>query len=454
MKKLAVLIIIALFAVMPARNLFANNGATDESFSRYQADEDMRILRPAAHPFTPSYGGWVSPVYIDEKSGTSDSPRELGLAVVTTRLWLKASLWGNSFIYLRGRHVYEGAVVEEGVNIDNSNSLFDLDLGFIKIGSDNDSLQLHLGRKFFLIGTGIVMNGRADGAEAKVYSHYGDLAVFGAYTGLLKKDNNPYNLSERDYSDGARRVFTGGTLTWTFANQSLYFLGLAQIDLADENDTAKSRYQSQYYGGGLNGVLFGTMRYYAEWVYEMGTSYTATSQKSDIAAHAGNFGIDYYIPVTVRPALLFQYAYGSGDPDKGNYTSPTGNTMGDDKGFLSFGTFTGGYGLRPVLANIHILRAGFSLSPFRGAGVEALRDISFLFKYSYYMKYESNQTINYFEAPFDDPDLGHGLDTVLRWRVFSDVSFFANYAVFLPGKAYSTDEEMRQFIMAGMNLFF
>jgi hypothetical protein len=454
MKKLTVLIIIALCAITPARLLYADSPATDESFSRYQADEDMRILRPAAHPFTPSYGGWVSPVYIDEKSGTSDNPRELGLAVVTTRLWLKASLWGNSFIYLRGRHVYERAVVEEVINIDDTNSLFDLDLGFIKIGNDSDTLQLFMGRKFFLIGTGLVMNGRADGAELNIYSRYGDLALFGAYSGLLKKDNNPYNLSTRDFSDGARRVFAGGTLTWSFANQSLYFLGMAQIDRADEDDAVKTRYQSQYYGAGLNGVLVGTMRYYAEWVYETGTSYTSKSVKSDIVAHAGNFGVDYYFPVTVRPALLFQYAYGSGDPDKKNYTSPTGNIAGEDNGFLSFGTFTGGYGLRPVLANIHILRAGFSLSPFRGTGVDALRQISFLFKYSYYMKYESSQTINYGEAPFDNSDLGHGLDTVLRWRIFSDVSFFANYAIFIPGAAYAANEEMRHFIMGGMNLFF
>ena len=107
-----------------------------------------------------------------------------------------------------------------------------------------------------------------------------------------------------------------------------------------------------------------------------------------------------------------------------------------------------------MLANIHIIRAGFSLAPFHGAATRAFRQISFLFKYSYYMKYDTEAAINYGEAPFPERDLGHGGDIALRWRVFSDVSFFANYGIFLPGKAYSTDEETRHFFMGGMNLFF
>jgi len=421
----------------------------DESFSSYVLDEDMRILQEPSRPFTFSYGAWVTPVIIDDRSGSN----ELATSFTTTRLWFRASLWGSSYLYVRGKHQYQYVLVEENMTAEDNDHLVDLDVGFLHLANSSGSVQLSLGRKFFVIGTGLVLNGRGDGGELDIFTSIADIKILGAYTGLLNKDNNPYNLSEADFTDGAKRVFAGGTVTRSFYNQTLYVFGLAQIDLADEEDNDKVRYQSQYYGGGLNGVIFSRLRYYGEFAYETGKSYlSGTDTQSDIKAHAGQAGINLFLDTIFNPVLIAQYAYGTGDADRSDYRSPTGNTENDDTGFLYFGTFTGGYALRPVLANLHVFRAGLALSPFSFSRYRTLRRITLLGKYTYYRKYNSEAYINYGEAPFDNSDVGQGIDAALRWRIFNDLSLFANYAVFFPGKAYASDEDTRHFMMAGITL--
>lgn len=426
-------------------------GATpaDESFSSYVMDEDMRITQAPSRPFTISYGAWVTPVIIDERYGSN----ELATSVTTTRLWVRASLWGTSYLYIRGKHQYQTVLVEENMTAEDNDHIVDLDVGYLHLSNTSGSVQLSLGRKFFIIGTGLILNGRGDGGELEIYTSIADIKILGSYTGLLNKDNNPYNLSEADYADGAKRVFAGGTISRSFYNQTLYVFGLGQIDLADQEDTRKVRYQSQYYGGGLNGVIFSNLRYYGEFAYETGTSYlSGTDTQGDIKAHAGQAGINLFIHTVLNPVLILQYAYGTGDADRSDHRSPTGNTVGDDTGFIYFGTFTGGYALRPVLANLHVFRAGLGLSPFSFSRYRTLRRITLLGKYTYYRKYDSEAYINYGEAPFDNSDVGQGIDAALRWRIFNDLSLFANYAVFFPGKAYASDEETRHFMMAGITL--
>ena len=86
------------------------------------------------------------------------------------------------------------------------------------------------------------------------------------------------------------------------------------------------------------------------------------------------------------------------------------------------------------------------------------------------MKDKNDAPINYgFDATRNHRHIGQGIDVALRWLIFSDVSFYANYAVFLPlhamgrayylpgdalGNAIYRDARKRHFIMAGMNISF
>ncbi len=453
-------------------------GDDDNFLPDFKSDKDMKMLIAEKTPFVPSYGGWITSDLIDEKSKDASGARELFTSITTARIWLKSYLWGNNFVYVRGKDVYLHVLKEKITDIDNSDNVLDLDVGFFSFSNKNNTLKIFLGRKFFNIGTGLVFNGRGDGGELDYYSKFLDVKLFGAYTGLMKKDNNPYGLSDKDISTGAKRVFAGGTLSQTIFNQTIFLLGLMQIDKGKEGEwesissgtragnlvQKKSRYQSQYYGAGLKGIA-GDAFYYAEFIIEKGESNMLDYddygtvvidryKKKSVKAYACNAGLNYYFDMVFKPTLLINYAYGSGDKDRSDYKSPTGNTTGDDKGFIYFGTYIGGYALRPILANLHIFRGGFSIVPFSKSNKKYLKRIGFTAKYSYYMKDLPSSLINYGEANLDSKDVGHGIDSSVRCKIFYDLAIYVNYGLFIPGDAYLSSEKNRNFIMGGVYLTF
>ena len=452
MKRLLFHAFLLLVLTFPAGALLAQDEVAtpgEELFPAYQVDEDMRKLEPAVQPFIPQYGGWITSTVLHERvDGTT-----LTSSLTQVRIWLQMAFTENVYMYVRGRDIYLAEIYQEYRDIDNENTI-DLDLGYIGFKNDDSTLQLILGRKYFLVGTGLVLNDRADGAEVKLYSNIVNLELFGAYTGFLQEDSNPYNLSTKDFSEGAKRVFAGGTISRGIGNQELYVLGVAQVDMGDQESDQKTRYQSQYYGLGLKGVISDSLDYYAEGVYEMGTSYNTSNEESDIQAFAAQAGLQWFLPYSLNPSLIVQYAFGSGDADKSNYSDPRGNARGNDTGFLGFGTYVGGYALRPQLANLHVIRGGGSFTPFSGLQQFWLQRLSLTAKYSYYMKHRVAGTINNGEASEPERFVGHGGDLLLRWKIFYDFSIFAGYAVFLPGDAYPDSADERTFAMGGVTLVF
>ena len=409
------------------------------------ADPQMRPAPAAWKPFTLSYGGWITPVIIDERKGSETA---LTTSVTTLRLWMQSTLWKNSFIHVRGKDVYLTGLMEKNRAKPESENTIDLDLAFIQMATPGGALRFAAGRKYFILGTGLAFNGRGDGAELNLYSRIVDIKAFGVYTGLLAKDQNPYGLSGKDISDGAKRVFVGGSIERGFVNQTAYLLALVQMDRQDEEAGTKSRYDSQYYGAGLKGLIIDGMDYYAEFIYQMGESYlrySTTGEKDTVKAMAGMFGLNYYFDAAYNPALLFQYAYGSGDDDSADT---------DDTTFTYFGTYVGGFALRPQLKNIHIARLGFSFLPFYASEKMWLKRLNVIARYSYYMKDKPEAYASAGEGPLEERFLGHGADFSLRWAIFSDLSFFVNYGLFLPGDAYSSSEGTRNFVMGGFNLVF
>ncbi|MCX7679633.1 MAG: alginate export family protein [Spirochaetes bacterium] len=431
--------------------LFAQN-TSDESLNRYIDDPDMKALSEYRRPSSFRYGAWLTPLYFDEIEGNS----RLAMSQTTIRAWLDSMLWQNIFVYLRLMNKYQGVFAKNqlgtaGEAIDDSKNTFDLELGFIRYSAFNNTVQFEIGRKYFRMGTGLVLNGRGDGGEINFYTPIVDLSAIFSYTGFLNKHENPYNLSDRDYADGAKRIFTGGSLEKHFRNQTLYFFSVIEIDRAEDDPANKMQYNAEYYAMGLKGYIGGYSNYYCEFVYQTGTSYKMNSdEERSINAIALNSGLDIYLSLPTLPIISLQYAFGSGDKDRGSYTVPNANTNSDDNAFMYFGTFHGGYGLRPVLANLHVLRAGFSCAPFSFSSTRMVRRITFIAKYSYYWKYYSSGVINAGEAPRDERDVGHGVDIALRWGAFYDLTVFINYGLFLPGDAYeSYANNPRNFILAG-----
>jgi hypothetical protein len=177
--------------------------------------------------------------------------------------------------------------------------------------------------------------------------------------------------------------------------------------------------------------------------------------------------LNYYINVLLKPVVMLQYGFGSGDVNREDYRLPNGNLWGKDRGFLYFGTFVGGYALRPYLANMHVISASVAFSPFSWSDMWYVKNMTIIMKYLYYLKYKTLSPINYgLDATRPYRDIGHGVDAALRWLIFSDLSFFVNYGLFIPGKAFGyyydytygtitySSKAYRHFVMGGFNISF
>jgi len=443
--------ILIILIITASTNLFSQTIQSDQDrfFYSPDSDNDLKIILPEKS-FSQQgiqYGAILSPVYMFEDNDGG----QLGSYLLTAKIWAKSYLWSNSFFYIRGKNSYLGIQTnKENYSSLESDNVFDLDLAYLSISSTNGNLNISAGRKFYSIGSGLILNGRGDGGEASWFGSILSINLLGMYTGILKKDSNPYGLNDKDITDGAERIFSGGTVSAAFYNQKLYISGLSQIDMAEQIKNRETEYNSQYYAAGLEGVVLQDITYFAEYIYETGTSYITNTlspnKKSKIKAHAVNSGISYYIPILLSPALLLQYTFGSGDKYRtdNSMSNRPSDSENNDSGFISFGTFSGGYALKPVLSNIHILKGGFSFSPVSKMSLGA--------KYLYYIKDKKESSINTDEAALPESFIGHGMDVSLRWQMFYDLSLYVNYGIFIPGDAYDQSEGNKNFVMGGINL--
>ncbi len=443
------------FILLAAVNLSAAGQDYEGFFYSPDSDEDMKVVQ-ADKSFSRKgiqYGLTLSPVYIYDNA----DQYSLSTYLLNSKLWARAYLWNNCSVYARVKDSYLGIISADGIYEDiESDNVFDLDLGFITMSTDSGDLEFSAGRRFFSLGTGLALDGRGDGAEFIFNSSIFSVKLLGMYTGLMMKDNNPYGLSDKDLADGAKRVFGGAEASLFFYNQKFYIFGLAQYDFSDEDSAQKTRYDSQYFGSGISGVFAGSLAYYGEFIYETGKSYldTPANEQADVRAYAVNSGLDWYIPVLLKPVLMLQYAFGSGDDDRDTYVRSNRSESGggSDSGFIYFGTFSGGYAFRPQLGNMHVFRGGFALAPFSWAESRRLTKMTLMAKYACYMKDKNDSGVTSGDAMVAESFIGQGIDVSLRWQMFYDLSMYVNYGLFLPGDAYDSSVGSEQFAMAGINL--
>jgi hypothetical protein len=477
---------IAAWFAWPGTAFAQANKNDDQYFPEPQSDEDMRVIESKKNMLSSGvqYGGWITPVIIYQEAPEN----KLATSVSTVRLWLKTYLWNDSYLYVRGKDTYTAVISQKGASRTKNKNVADLDLGFIAMATKRRDVDFTVGRKYFLLGQGLVLDGRGDGAEFNYYSKYINIKALASWTGWLVKDDNPYGLSDRDIATGAKRLFAGGRLSTQWFNQTLYAFGLAQLDYGKERyETDKqllsvlagsdfglryysqrTRYQSQYYGAGIEGIIWSGLSYAGEFIMERGRSYlSGYTSTREIVAYAGIFKLNYYINVLLKPVVMLQYGFGSGDVNREDYRLPNGNLWGKDRGFLYFGTFVGGYALRPYLANMHVISASVAFSPFSWSDMWYVKNMTIIMKYLYYLKYKTLSPINYgLDATRPYRDIGHGVDAALRWLIFSDLSFFVNYGLFIPGKAFGyyydytygtitySSKAYRHFVMGGFNISF
>ena len=408
-------------------------------------NDDWLGLPKERTPFMFDWGGNFSPTVMLDKSGSST----LSMSATNLNVWARLTLPGDGALFLRGRDTLMNCLYQKAYPAEKHKNLYDLDAAYYEFKPVSSGFSLSLGRKLYLVGSGTLLSGTGDGVEANYVSPLLQLKLFGMYTGFLRKDYNPYGLNSTDYNVGARRLFAGGTLRTNIGNQTPFLMGLYQKDYASN---ATGRYDSWYGGAGIKGVL-SQADYFVEGYFESGKSYfNDATGKSSVTAFGAAASLNYYFKVITSPSVSAQYGIASGDKDRIN-TEATGNISGSDNGFISFGYFPAGLALRPTFSNIQIFRAGAAFNPFERLS-DHIRKITIDAKYSYYMKCRKKGVINSGEATNNSYDVGHGIDTSLRWAPFSDFTVYVMYGLFIPGKAYSTREPKRNFAVAGASLSF
>ncbi|HXX94077.1 MAG TPA: hypothetical protein VEN81_10610, partial [Planctomycetota bacterium] len=235
-------------------------------------------------------------------------------------------------------------------------------------------LKARAGKEFESMGSGLLLEGVYYGAHVSWASGPFSARLLVAHT-IVHEDDLDQSLP--NFHD-SRRGFAGVELDWRFSgDHTFYGMGLLEHDFNDaENAFQKWDYNPDYVGLGARGHLVDNLYYAAEGVFEFGKTMAAGATTTDaIQAFAALLTLDYVWHLETSPTLEVQYMFGSGDKHRASATdvasgSPPGTK---DESFLAFGFVQTGYSLFPLLANIHIVRAGGSFHPLES--LEAVRTL-------------------------------------------------------------------------------
>ncbi len=416
-------------------SLFAQETAVDDGFFLPPEQKSAWLL---------DWGATLSPVTLFEYSGSS------GILATTAggSAWARLSLPGQWRLYARIRDTLVYSILPLQVPEKSFNNLWELNTLYLQTAIPEAGFTLSIGRKPFLLGSGLVLAGNGDGIEFQLAMPVVVLKGFGFFTGLQKTDFSAYGMGSWDDEHGAQRYFGGYSAGVVVAGHELSLLGMYQGDFGLDVDQL---YTSWYTGLQAKGLLLDG-EYLLEWYLQNGTSPLA-AMSSSIVAFGGTCHYDIVLKAKTSPSLGMQYSLASGDPDRTSTRGSLGNASGLDTAFQAFGQLGSGSAFRPHFSNIHIAGLLFSFTPFEAAS-NGIRNTIISLKYFYYLKYSKAGIVNTDEAPLPSNDLGHGIDLSAQWSPYGDVGFFLNSGLFFPGTAFPAAEPFRFIVSGGMSLSF
>ncbi len=342
-----------------------------------------------------------------------------------------------------------------------------------------DRTKITAGRAFYKIGRGLIFANFADGAQIVRQYRWGQTKLLGLYSGEYGKDLcalsvagcgavNPYDVVpgrsfDAQLVNAGKRFFGGlGVSSAPLWGNSISgnFLYSKDFNTAMNTKGLQFTYDTWYASLAAQGfILSPEWIYRIEYVYQGGTTIDDSTQNStaQIHAHALQADVTYTVPLwkeTYRPAVIAQYAFGSGDSDRSNGTNAAQvNTKGSDTGFYHFGTFSGGLGLMPRLQNLHVARLGVMGRPL--GNFYAFRNFVASLKYTLYRKAVADAPTSDLKATEKNADVGHGFDATLVYDFRSDVKFFYGFGLFKRGQAYkSADRSLVQVHLISVTLNF
>ncbi len=334
--------------------------------------------------------------------------------------------------------------------------LFDIDAlsltgRFPGLLGSSSVVETSAGRFPFSDPTGYILNHNADGARLNLLFPRIRIRADAAYTGLLLNPSSDIRISSDDFSEksdeednvfGPKRFFTQGQISFIDLGRlnRWVFYGLAQFDMRDQDD-ANETINSQYWGT-LMSFKFGRNFYYDGFL-TVGTSQIDAVDESDKLSLLTGFNSRY-----LREDWL-----ASNFTLYGLLATPDAPVEDMDIGFdMPFGLMKMRPMNKPSLGLVvdptldSLIHAGFSYSlrPFLNGGSEMMgrfqpkagaRAYFRVYKWSADWMALDQDTTSWF--------LGTEYDLGFTWRILSDLSTGLTTAFFVPGSAWSKDDDSR-----------
>lgn len=456
--------------VLPALTAMAQDRAPSEQFIRQQREIDRALAQqrfeaaPIDQLLDFQYGGSIDYYIFHFDDGVQSSRlfQRPGMSA-----WMRATVDDGAheffarirlnYNYFRDGDEFDRQQDWAGPNFDRAWYRVDLGKAFHLPNPADLPVSLTVGRQAVVFGTGYVLDMPLD--AVLIDARLGDFRV----QGLIGKTIGSYPNIDRSgpVDSHSNRNFFGAQVIYEGLKRHRPFAyAIWQQDHTDERPQdlfQEYDYDTQYWGFGSRGELLPDLNYWAEAAFETGRSYGDGDyflQRDTVHAYGWNVGIEYLFRGPMRPRVAAEYMFASGD--SGRLFSPTnaaGGNRGDnrDTSFVAFGYRDTGIAAAPALSNMHIWRAGGSITPFDS--VELLREIEVGTDWFLYAKHHSRGAISDETSDRFEGYVGWEMDYFVNWRITSDLSWTVRWGAFFPGLAYS-DRGTRHFVFSGLTWSF
>ena len=435
-----------------------------------QNNEDVRLrseradLAPLDTMFDWQWGGWLE-YYVFTFQDGEQNQRLLQRPAMALWTRLRADD-GAHEIFARMRLTYERFGIGDefvrrtdwiGPNLDRGWYRIDIGRAF-RLNQPSDPLQLavKVGRQNMQFGTGYVLDLPMDAVVIESQIH--DFEI----SGLIGKTIASFpNIDRSEPVDGhSNRHFFGVQVEYEgFDHHEPFGYVIWNNDRTDERPKDPFQdyaYDSRYFGIGSRGDLKHNLNYWFEVTYENGKSFGDGNfiRQDDISAWGLDVGIEKVYDHPMRPRVMFEYMFASGDGDRRlSPTNAAGGNRGDreDTSFNAFGFRDTGIASNLVNSNLHVWKLGSSFTPFPDE--RRLRDLELGTNWFLYHKHQSSGALSDPTADMYSGYAGWEMDYYVNWRLSSDLSWTARWGAFFPGDAYS-DRGTRHFLFTGLTWSF
>lgn len=441
--------------------------------SRYRARADV----PPEQRALIDYGGYVTFNYVslDDNVGENHVLRQYDFVT-----YARLQLDNANEVFLRFRTGYRDfndgdsfdGRGDEVIDPDMDRAYYLFDLAGTRAAyageSIDNNLVLKAGRDLAYWGNGLVLAQVLDGLSLDLSTPSVDAQLLAGVTITRTVDFDP---SRPGFDHNTKRGFFGGMVSFPIQGHTPYAYGLIQRDYNSMDEQTLGAintdfdYNSYYLGLGSTGNLTDRLHYGVEFAYEFGDTLSNSFEisqgglvpidqtRDDIEAWALDARIDYLIPDEHQTRLSAEVILASGDTDRGSTNTTFNGNAPDttDRAFNSFGLLNTGLAFAPAVSNIQVYRIGAATYPV--PGWSPFRRLQVGVDFLAYWKMRSGAPID--ETTTDESYLGVEPDVYLNWQVASDVTLALRYGAFFPNSsAFPANEDVRQFIYAGVTFAF